>query len=354
MLRVKEICKSIGNLAIKDISFDVEAGQYFVLLGASGVGKSVLLSVIAGLVRPDSGKVYLDEKDITDEKIQNRGISLVFQDNTLFPHMTVFDNIAYPLRCKKLSSFEIRKRVSELAEDFAVTSLLDRNASTLSGGENQRVSLARAVASEPGCLLLDEPISSLDVQARPQMRALLRKIAAREKLRIVHVTHDYTEAVSLGSHIAVLEDGRIVQRGTVKDVFLHPKSEFVARFVGVRNFFKGKLENPDGDQAGNGKFSSNGINFSILSDSGGGDGYIMFRSEDVTISNKSSSTSARNNFEAEVIDIIPAGNGVEVIVDIGLEIAAMLTEESVKRLDLKRGKKVWISFKASAVKFIEG
>jgi len=351
MLSVKNISKSLGDLAIKDVSFEVQEGWYFVLLGASGVGKSVLLETIAGLSRPDAGRVFLDEKDITGERIQKRNIGFVFQNSTLFPHMTVYDNIAYPLRCKKLKNRRIHKRVAELAEDFEVTSLLKRRPQTLSGGECQRVSLARAVAREPRCLLLDEPISSLDVKARPQMRALLRKINARGRA-IVHVTHDYTEAVSLGTHIAVMECGRIAQIGTAKEVFQQPKSEFVARFVGIRNFFKGQLEKSDEQRTR--RFSTDGLSFSVLSDSGSGPGYIMVRSEDVTIGNAASQTSARNNFEGTISDIVPAGAGVEVIVDIGVEVAAMITSESVKLLDLHCGKKVWVSFKASAVKYIEG
>jgi ABC-type sugar transport system ATPase subunit len=154
--------------------------------------------------------------------------------------MTVYENIAYPLRCRKLKNVQIHKRVAELAEDFAIIYLLKRKVQTLSGGESQRISLARAVASEPRCLLLDEPISSLDAKSRPQMRALLRKIN-RQGQTIVHVTHDYTEAVSLGTHIAVMDAGRIAQAGTVEEVFQRPKSEFIARFVGIRNFFKGQL-----------------------------------------------------------------------------------------------------------------
>lgn len=207
MLSVRQISKSLGNLTIKDVSFEVRPGQYFVLLGASGVGKSVLLETIAGLSRPDAGRIFLDGKDITNERIQKRKIGMVFQNSALFPHMTVYDNIAYPLRCKKLKACQIRERVVELAEDFAVTSLLKRDSQTLSGGESQRVSLARVVASEPQCLLLDEPISSLDVKSRPQVRALLRKINARGQQRIVHVTHDYTEAVSLGTHIGLWRTG---------------------------------------------------------------------------------------------------------------------------------------------------
>lgn len=356
MLSIREISKSFGNLAVKDVSFEVQEGQYFVLLGASGVGKSVLLGTIAGLFRPDAGRIFLDGKDITNEKIQKRKIGLVFQSSALFPHMTVYDNVAYPLRCRKLGNFQVRERVAELAEDFAVTHLLKRMPQSLSGGESQRVSLARAVASEPRYLLLDEPISSLDVKSRPQMRALLRKINSRGQA-IIHVTHDYTEAVSLGTHIAVMEGGTIAQVGTVEEIFQYPKSEFIARFVGIRNFFKGRLEESHDGQTNLRQFRTDGLGFWVLTDSVGGPGFVCVRSEDITICNAPSRTSARNNFEGTIVDIVRAGPGVEVIVDIGVgepvELAALITAESVDALDLCCGKKVWVSFKASAAKCVE-
>jgi molybdopterin-binding protein len=356
LLSVKNISISLGELDIRDISFDVKSGEYFVLLGASGVGKSVLLEAIAGLREPDKGKVFIDGEDVTSEKIQRRKIGMVFQTGALFPHMTVYDNIAYPLRCRRLSKHQIRKRVNELAEDFAVAGFLGRRPGTLSGGETQRVSLARAVASEPKCLLLDEPISSLDVKLRPEIRSLLRKINM-EGQTVVHVTHDYTEAVSLGTHIAVMEKGQIAQLGTVEEVFQHPKSEFVARFVGIRNFFKGRLEDSAEAQKGTRRFTTDGLTFSVLTDSPAGAGYIMVRSEDVTIYNAPIETSARNNFRGKIEEIIPAGAGIEVIVDIGgvepVEVAAIITRESVKNLDLRCDKEVWISFKASAVRYVE-
>ncbi len=356
MLSVRGLSKSLSGLALRDISFDVQAGRYFVLLGASGVGKSVLLETIAGMLKPDSGRILLDEKDITNEKIQERKVALVFQDSTLFPHMTVYDNIAYPLRSRKSTGPEIRRRVSELAEDFGVEGLLRRRPDTLSGGETQRVCLARALASKPKCLLLDEPISSLDAQSRPRIRALLRRINSQTKMHIVHVTHDYIEAASLGANIAVMEKGRIVQCGTTADVFQRPKSEFVASFVGIRNFFKGKLAPPHDDH--NAKcFEVDGLAFSVLTAGNAGPGYLMVRSEDVTISNQTSLTSARNNFAGTITDITPAAEGIEVIVDIGLNkpinIAALVTAESVELLKLTRAKKVQVSFKASAVKFVE-
>lgn len=365
MLSVKNISKSLGTLSIRDVSFEVQQGQYFVLLGASGAGKSVLLETIAGLNHPAAGQVFLDGKDITNEDIQKRRIGLVFQNSTLFPHMTVYENIAYPLRCRKLKNVQIHKRVAGLAEDFAIIYLLKRKVQTLSGGESQRISLARAVASEPRCLLLDEPISSLDAKSRPQIRALLRKIN-RQGQTIVHVTHDYTEAVSLGTHIAVMDAGRITQAGTVEEVFQRPKSEFIARFVGIRNFFKGQLstgrltaEKPADGPANLRQFVTDSLGLSVMTDSVAGIGFVMVRSEDVTICSAAMNahTSARNNFEGTIVDIIPAATGIEVLIDVGagkpVEVAAMISAESVKALELHCGKRVWISFKASAARYVE-
>jgi molybdopterin-binding protein len=356
MLSVRQVSKTLLDFEIKDVSFEVTQGQYFVLLGASGIGKSVLLETIAGLIRPGSGRIFLDGKDITEEKIQMRGIGLVFQNSTLFPHMTVYDNIAYPLR-RRNGKLRIRERVGKLAEDFGVSHLLRARPPTLSGGEAQRVSLARAVASEPRCLLLDEPISSLDAKSRDQMCALLRKIHRRGRQLIVHVTHDYTEAVSLGTHVAVMEAGTIAQVGTVDEILHRPKSEFVAQFVGIRNFFKGRLEAPDSGQANLKWFRSDGLGFSVLTDSPGGSGFICVPSEDVAICSAASRTGARNSFEGMIIDIAPCGGGVEVMVDIGsghpMEVTALVAAESAKALDLRCGKKVRVSFKASAARYIE-
>ena len=166
MLSVRNIAKSFGQFAIRDVSFDVAEGEYFVLLGASGVGKTVLLEIIAGLVEPDAGQVLLGGRDITVERIQTRGIALVYQDQALFPHLSARGNIAYGLRCRRLPRAEVRGRAAELAEVVGAEGLLDRGTESLSGGEKQRVALARALAAEPRCLLLDEPLASLDTGAR--------------------------------------------------------------------------------------------------------------------------------------------------------------------------------------------
>jgi molybdate/tungstate transport system ATP-binding protein len=356
MLSVERISKAYPGFEIKDISFEVRPNQYFVLLGRTGAGKSLLLETIAGLIRPDSGRIALDEEEITHEKIQNRRISLVFQNRALFPHMSVYDNIAYPLRARGRTKSQIRERIAALGEDFGIKDLLSAKPQTLSGGESQRVSLARAVASEPRCLLLDEPLSALDTAWRSDIRTLLRKISAGGRL-IVHVTHDYTEAVSLATHIAVMEDGGIAQIGTVEEIFQHPKSEFIARFIGVRNFFDGYLEDVEGPGTSLRRFTTGGLSLAVLSDDPSGPGYIMVRSEDVTIYNTTQLMSARNNFEGPIVDITPARGGVEVLVNIGrgktLEVAALITNESAGALELRPGKKVWVSFKASAARYIQ-
>ncbi|MBN2207804.1 MAG: ABC transporter ATP-binding protein [Candidatus Coatesbacteria bacterium] len=351
MLKIEGLSKRLGSFSMQDVSFTVGEGDYFVLLGASGVGKTVLLETIAGVMRPDAGQVRLDGRDITMEKPQNRNIGLVYQDQALFPNLSVRQNIAYGLKCRGVGRSESRLKVKELAESLGALPLLDRDVESLSGGEAQRVALARTMATKPKCLLLDEPIASLDSKSRGEVRALLRDLNRRGQT-ILHVTHDYEEAVSLASRIAVMEDGRIVQQGLPESIFHNPKSEFVAGFVGIRNFFRGTL----GQSSADGELSEftgpGGIRFWVLTDMAPGAGCLIFRSEDVVISNERPKTSARNVFEGTILDIIPAKLGVEVSIQIGVEVSALLTKSSVGSLDLEIGKTVWVYFKASAVRFL--
>lgn len=347
MLRVERLSKRLGNFAVTDVTFEVGQGDYFVLLGASGVGKTILLETITGITPPDTGRIVLGGRDITSESIQKRNIGLVFQDQALFPHMTVRQNLAYGLRSMGSGRGRTDDRVRDIACDLEITSLLERKPGTLSGGEAQRVALARALANDPRCLLLDEPLSSLDVGARSGMRALLRRLN-RNGLTMVHVTHDYEEAISLATRIGIMERGTVVQTGPPDEVFRRPTSEFVARFIGVRNFFPGVLVTN-----GESIFRFSGLTLSLLTDAKDGDGYIIIRSEDVVISLEQSRTSARNMFTGVIKDIFPVRLGIEVIVDIGIEIAALVTKESVEGLGLDCGKQVWVSVKASAVRFVE-
>jgi len=329
----------------------VAEGEYFILLGASGVGKTILLETITGILPADDGRIMLNGRDITHERMQKRRIGLVFQNQTLFPHMSVRGNIEYGLRSGKVGRRIAAERAGNIARDLEITGLLGRKPGTLSGGEAQRVALARALVTEPACLLLDEPLTSLDIAARSGMRALLRRLN-RDGMTMIHVTHDYEEAISLATRIGVMERGTIAQVGSPREIFRRPGSEFVARFVGIRNFFPGRLLRQGG--SGEAAFEFSGLNLVLMSEVPQGEGYVVIRSEDVTISIERSPSSARNVFGGTITDIFPARLGVEVIVDIGVEIAALVTGESVERLGLECGSRVYVSVKASAVRFIEG
>lgn len=353
MLKVEQLSKRIGDFIIHDISFEVAEGEYFVLLGASGVGKTILLETITGILASDSGSIKLCGRDITNEKIQKRDLGLVYQDQALFPHLTVRQNIAYGLKCRRHNYADVNKQIEMLANEVEITPLLDRKPDTLSGGEAQRVALARALAVQPKCLLLDEPLSSLDTGSRSEILALLRQLN-RKKITMIHVTHDYEEAISLATRIGIMEHGRIVQVDTPQEIFQHPKSEFVATFVGIKNFFPGEIVKAKEGSDTSVEFITSGLHFSILTDAKKGQGNLIIRSEDVTVSIEPSATSARNVFKGAIIDVFPARLGIEIIIDIGVEIAALVTQESVKKLCLQCGKEVFASVKASAIKFIPG
>jgi len=211
------------------------------------------------------------------------------------------------------------------------------------------VALARTLAAEPACLLLDEPLSSLDIQARSEIRSLLRKVNLSGKI-MIHVTHDYEEAISLATRIAVIEDKTISQLGSINEVFQHPKSAFIAQFIGIKNVLKGELKRAHDGLA---EFSCSGIPFHVATDRKSGPGFVIIRSEDITLSIAETETSAQNTFHGTIADICISKQNTEVTVDIGVELTSTITKNSLDRLGLHRGKEVWVQFKASAVRYIE-
>jgi len=351
MLRLEKISKTIGNFSLSNIDFEVNKGDYFILIGESGAGKSMLLEIITGLISPDSGKILFDEKNLLDFPVQKRNIGMVYQKPSLFPHMTVFENIAYPLKIRKFNKTEIAVKVKQLADETEISHLLKRNVTNLSGGEAQRVTIARTLATNPTVLLLDEPLSYLDAQLKKGMMALLRKLNQSGQT-IIHVTHDYEEAIALANNVAIIENGTIVQTGCPQDVFHRPKSEFVANFIGIKNFYKGRLSLSEH----NSKlkiFETAGIKmFALSDDEPDSDGYIIIPSEAITISEEQLVSSAVNNFEGSITDIYQSKLGLEIVIDIGIEISSRISYLSLNRLQLSVGKTVWISFKASSLHFI--
>lgn len=229
-------------MIINDISLTIPAGKFFALLGPSGCGKTTLLRLIAGLETADAGKIFLGDEDITHDAIHERPINIVFQNYALFPHLNVFDNIAYSLRLKKLPKVVIEQKVFKIVEAFHLENHIYKSPSQLSGGQQQRVALARAIVNEPDVLLLDEPLAALDFKLRERMLIELIELQDKLKTTFVYVTHDQFEALTVADQMAIMNHrGEIEQIGTPKEIYEFPHSSFVAKFVGTTNIVSGTL-----------------------------------------------------------------------------------------------------------------
>ena len=347
MLKLTGVNKDLRGFCIKNISFTVEDGDYFILLGPSGAGKSILLETIAGLLRSDTGRIELGGRDITRLPIQQRKVGLVFQDHAIFPHMKVRKNLAYALHGQPHE--QVRKKISSLSKKLGIEDMLERYPSTLSGGELQRVALARTLIQEPEILLLDEPLASMDSQLKSEIRVLLRQIH-RGGQTIMHVTHDYEEALSLGNRIAVMDHGSILQSGTPDEVFHHPRNGFVAHFIGIRNFIPSKIKMFGGLPFAE---TQGGMKIRLGSGQENLEGFVMIRGEDIVLSAAALDSSASNMFEGRVEEIIATPNGFDICVDAGDKLHALITGVSLEKLGIREGMRLWLNFKATAVKFIE-
>lgn len=238
-LELKNLFFSFGNtLAVDNISLKVEEGSFTTLLGPSGCGKTTLLRLISGFLEPKSGEILIDGVNQAGIEVNERKVGMVFQDYALFPHLSVAQNIAYGLKINKTPSRDIKEQVLEIASSLGIESLLSRFPNELSGGQQQRVALARSLVLKPKILLMDEPLSSLDTKLRTKVREELKEIQQRLKITTVYVTHDQEEALSLSTKIAVLNEGKLLQEGSPREIYFEPKNEFVADFVGKANMLK--------------------------------------------------------------------------------------------------------------------
>ena len=242
-----------GVVAVQEFSLDIKDKEFIVLVGPSGCGKSTTLRMVAGLEEITSGELYIDDVLVNSVEPKDRDIAMVFQSYALYPHMTVYDNMAYSLKIKKTPKDEIDKKVREAADILDITQYLDRLPKALSGGQRQRVAIGRAIVRDPKVLLMDEPLSNLDAKLRNQMRAEIIKLRKRINTTFIYVTHDQTEAMTLGDRIVVMKDGYIQQIGTPQEVFDHPANLFVSGFIGTpqMNYFDAKLLLKDGKYAVN-------------------------------------------------------------------------------------------------------
>jgi iron(III) transport system ATP-binding protein len=227
--------------AVNDVSLTVEPGELLTLLGPSGCGKTTTLRMVAGFEQPDAGRIFIGDQDVTELMVYRRGIGFVFQNYALFPHLTVFENVAYGLRVRKVAPALLRRRVDQVLELVGLPGYGIRFPNQLSGGEQQRVAVARAVVVEPQLLLFDEPLSNLDAKLRVQMRAELSRLQKQLAITTVYVTHDQDEAMAISDRIVVMREGRVAQVGTAEDLYRAPRSAFVAQFIGRVNLVESRV-----------------------------------------------------------------------------------------------------------------
>jgi multiple sugar transport system ATP-binding protein len=246
------ICKTFAGAedtpAVRDVNFAAEDGEFLVLVGPSGCGKSTTLRMVAGLEEPDSGEIRIGDRVVNDVEPKDRDIAMVFQNYALYPHMTVFKNMAFGLKLRKYPKAEIKQRVEDAADILGIEHLLERKPRALSGGERQRVAVGRAIVRHPQVFLFDEPLSNLDAKLRVQMRAEISKLHARLKTTMIYVTHDQVEAMTMGDRIVVMLDGEIQQIAPPLELYNNPANRFVAEFIGSppMNIIEGGLEQADG------------------------------------------------------------------------------------------------------------
>ncbi|WP_297552044.1 tungstate ABC transporter ATP-binding protein WtpC, partial [Thermococcus sp.] len=341
MLRAEGISKDWKEFHLREVTFEVKEGEHFIILGPSGAGKTVLLEIIAGVIEPDAGRVYLNGEDVTDLPPEKRGLAYVPQNYALFPNMSVYDNIAFGLKVRKVPKPEIERKVREISEVLRIEHLLNRKPRTLSGGEQQRVALARALVVEPPLILLDEPFANLDVQTRAKLLTEMKRWKRELGFTALHVTHSFEEAISLGDRVGVMLDGKLVQVGRVRDVFSKPVSEEVARFLGFENIIEGIAEGR--------RLKVNGIEIELPVEAKGRV-RVGLRPEDIIISTEPIRSSARNEFRATVESIEELGPLVRVHLSLGdITLTAFITRSSMLELGVEKGKEAYVSFKASAL-----
>ena len=325
-LELKNIKKSFqeGEDVLESICLRVKKGEFVTLLGSSGCGKTTTLRIIAGLEQPDSGQVFLNGKDVTSLEPNQRNVNTVFQNYALFPHMNVADNIGYGLKLKKTPKAEISRRVKEMLELVQLSGFEKRKPSELSGGQRQRVAIARALVNNPEVLLLDEPLGALDLQLRRAMQHELKRLQKKLGITFIYITHDQEEAINMSDTIAVMNHGRFEQIGTPDEIYNHPKTSYVATFVGNANILTGVVENIGTEETGDisklitVRTDAGKVKVSMNTTATSDKGYLPQKGEKVTIAVRSENIRFEENndcygLNAEVIEKTFAGGQLRVV-----------------------------------------
>lgn len=343
MLELRGLARTLPKLTVGPLDLAVAAGEYFVLLGPTGAGKSVTLGLLAGWAAPSAGTILLDGRDVTALPPERRGLGVVAQDGLLFPHRDVRWNISFPLA--GLAPEPLGRRVNELAERLGIAPLLDRRIAHLSGGEQQRVALARALAPAPALLLLDEPLGALDPETRRGLRRELRRLPRERGTAVLHVTHDFEEAAALADRVGIMIGGELRQVGTVADVFHRPADRAVAAFLGLRNFLRGTVI-----AEGSGRvLVADGLRLQLPADEAEGEAVFTVSPDSLVVSREPLHSSARNVLSGTVREVEPGLAVCRVTVAVGVPLEVTVTPASRADLGLAPGVKIHLLLKSTSL-----
>jgi len=348
-VEIEDLHIDLGEFSLKGVSLSLDRGDYLAIIGPTGAGKTIFLESIVGFWQPDRGRIRLSGRDITRELPEKRHIGIVYQDYALMPHMTVQQNIAYGLKKHKPKNMDAAIR--DMARSLNIDHLLHRKPATLSGGEQQRASLARVLIVEPQLLLMDEPFSALDQQTRRQARRLLKKAVAERGTTVIHITHDLDDAWALADKLAVFKDGRALQFGPLNTVFSRPRSRFVAEFVGAE-FFSGTVV---GARNNTSEIDLGGLRLTSLDPAEkGAKVNVAIRHEDIRVTGDK--PACRNGFNvvaATLEDVVPEGSAS--LLDLrarDIAFNALLTHNAMDRLNADKGDNLYALIKKEHVKIV--
>ena len=335
MIEIQNLSVHFAGFALQDVCLSLGKGEFFSLLGPTGAGKTLILESIAGLVQPSKGRIWIGGRDVTYLAPEKRGVGIVYQDQALFPHLSVRENISFGLRYHQKSDGRRNVSLEALIDHLGLTHLLNRSVHDLSGGEKQRVALARALAIDPAVLLLDEPLSSLDPNFREEIRQLLKDLHRETAISVLMVTHDFSEAHFLAQRVAIINAGRIEQVGKVANVFQRPATPFVAEFVGMKNIFPAKF--------GRSRAQVGKLSFHIKS-AESEHACIAIRPEHISLFATAPECRLPNFLEGIISQINNQGVYSHLSVDAsGIQFHTILTTSALHAMDLMPGRRVFLS-----------
>jgi molybdate/tungstate transport system ATP-binding protein len=349
-LKIDRVSKTFGAFNLRDVTLEVGEGEYFVLLGPTGAGKTLLLEVVAGFHHPDRGKITLNGRNVTDLPVEKRGIGYVPQSCPLFPHMSVFENVEFGLKVQGMAAEDRKEAVDSMLAMMDLEKMGGARALTLSGGERQKIVLARVLVTKPRVVLLDEPFTAIDAESSRILREELRRINRELKVSVLHVTHDQIEAFSLGSKVAIMRNGQIVQLGCPTEVLSNPVDEHVARFLGYGNIFKVRFVKYEKNIS---EVNAESVSLRLAGKLGDSEAVIAVRPDDIMIMTSAPPLDEEwNVFEGEIEEYTALGPIVEVLVDVGLNLKVFADKRSFLESNLVVGKHVYAAFKLDAVKVV--